>query len=121
MLSEGDTCRKTSHFSFIFERLFSTQLASERSISYTAYRYSRAELHERYPACYIDFLADLQDLEERLPDDPEPVQHSRHHQRFLQRQNQEVRWMNRPWIGQRLNRLWQRWERSPIRNAIMQK
>lgn len=115
LLSLGDPGRKATYFSFIFERLFSTLLASDHSISYAAYRYSRANLHERYPACYADFLADLQELEERLPDDPEPVLRSRRHQRFLRLQNRAMRLMNRPWIRQTFNRRWPQWESSSIR------
>jgi hypothetical protein len=121
LLSMGDAGRKATYFSFIFERLFSTLLATDNSISYASYQYSRAELHERYPGCYANFLADLQELEELRPDDHEPVLHSRRHQHFLRRQDQAMRLLNRPWIRQRFNRGWPRWESSTLRQKTIKK
>jgi hypothetical protein len=118
ILSQGDPGRKTTYFSFIFERLFSTLLASDPQISFAAYRYSRAELRQRYPGRYADFLAGLRLLEEQHPEDPEPIRRSPRHQRLLARQEQAARLLNRPWLRAWFNRQWPRWQASRLRTQL---
>lgn len=115
----GDPGRGASYFSFIFERLFSTLLAVDRSITYAAYPYSRHQLLKRHPSGYGSFLADLQELERSCAQEEEPIRQSARHQRFLARQQWRMKLMNHEWIRRRFNRNWPRWQQSALRRKLI--
>jgi hypothetical protein len=91
LFSRADRRSNASYFAYIFERLFTTFLASHPEIKSLSYRYSKEELGQEHTKNEIALLEDLARFEDAHPNLVNPLKHD-------------------PALESRLKRYWsQRW------------
>ena len=73
LFTKADPYRTASYFAFIFERLFTTFLATHPKIKAKGYRFSPEQLRARCGDNGAILLNALYDLEDKYSDDPQPL------------------------------------------------
>lgn len=76
LAKNADPFRKASYFAFIFERLFSTFIATHPEFRVLNYEYSIQQLMEKYSREGAVIIDELQKLERAYPEDHQPLDRS---------------------------------------------